>query len=256
MWISGLTAKLGGLKSVRHRTIAAMKNLFRIAASVAALLSVVACGGGSPAPAACVASVVRIQLFGDSTMWGYDGDAGNGSRAAIYPELALQQVMDAKFGPSAVIVSTRAVSGTLTTNLLAGTDGVNKPWPGSVDADIAVLNFGINDKYTGMTPEQYAANLRLLAAAPARVVFQSPLPVWSAHYPEYLSTSYAPEMRTVAAELKLPLADAGALALSIPTWNGAYAHDSAHPNSAGYQMIVSQALAPALLPLVAPLRCQ
>ena len=227
--------------------------------TAAAFLCLSACGGGGGDPASpqCTPRVARIQLFGDSTLWGYDGAAGNGSRAAIYPELALQQIVDARFGVGAVVVSTRAVSGTLTTNLLEGTDGLNKPWPGSVDADIVVLNYGINDKYTGMTPAQYQANLRLLAVAPARVVFQTPLPVWSTHYPEYLSTSYAPEMRAVAAELKIPLADAGAYALSTPNWNSpAWAPDSVHPNSTGYRAIVTDVLAPTLMPSIAALRCQ
>lgn len=233
---------------------------------------VAACGGGgsdggggaaapadppaAEAPAPCTPKHVRIQLFGDSTMYGYDGSSSTGARAAVYPELALQKAMDEKFGAGAVAVTTRAVNGTLTRNLLEGSDGVNKPWPGSVDADIVVLNYGINDRYTDMPAETYKANLRKLAVAPAKVVFQTPLPVWNVKYSTYLDLSFAPEMKAVAAELNVPVADASAFALSIPNWNSsAYAQDSAHPNSAGYQAIVSNVLAPTLMPMVEAIRC-
>lgn len=210
----------------------------------------------TPAPPACVPKAsVKIQLFGDSTLYGYSSSEPSG-RTAVYPELALQQSLDAKYGAGKVAVETRAISGTLTTNLIDGF-GINLPWPQSVNADIVVINFGINDKYTDMPPAQYKANLTQIAqASPAQVLFSTPLPVWAAKYlPAYLSTSYAPEMREVATALSLPIADEGAYALSISNWQGTYAPDSAHPNSAGYQLLNDNVLAPAVFRLVSPMLC-
>ncbi len=91
----------------------------------------------------------------------------------------------------------------------------------------------------------------------AKVLFQTPLPVWSIHYAEYQSTSYAPEMLEAAAALGDPVGDAGAYALTVPRWNSsAYAQDSVHPNSAGYQLLVDKALAPAVEKLVNPMLCR
>lgn len=235
-----------------------------------AIASVLAgCGGGgdaggstsvaeaAPLQQACTSpKPVAIQLFGDSTMWGYNGVTRDKTRAAIYPELALQQIMDSTFGAGAVTVSTRAVNGTRSTDLLQGTDGVNQPWPGSVAADVVVLNFGINEKSSGMSAQTYMANLRALATAPARVVFQTPLPTWVPRDAPTPSTSFAPEMRDVAAQLEITVADAGAYALGIASWNSAtYAPDGIHPNASTYQGLMRDVLALTLVPIVRELRC-
>ena len=214
------------------------------------------CGGGgeSSAPALETAAapvcnhVVKIQLFGDSTMWGYLA-GGNGARAAVYPELALQQEMDQRFGYGAVVVSTRAVSGTTSGHLLAGTDGANKPWPQSVDADIAVVNHGINDVAWGVTHEVYRDHLEQFAASPVQMVFQTPLPTSTA------KTDYAQIMRDVANYRGIPIADARAYVQSLPDW-WQYATDGVHATSEGYSAVTRNALAPVLFPLVAAARCK
>lgn len=239
--------------------------------ALGALLSafLAACGGGSgsvdpdideapvlqqPQSLTCKSTgkVVKIQLFGDSTQWGMDG-SNPGHRAAVYPELVLQQFMDVQFGSGAVQVTTRAVSGTLAVNLLDGTDGLNLPWPQSVDADIAVVNFGINDKFSNRTAAQYQDDLHRLSVAPAKVVFETPLPVWST---AGISTSFAPEMLAVSQQIDAPSANTSAFVLSIQNWRKVYVDDGLHPDGAGYQLIVSNVLAPSLTPLVSKLRCQ
>jgi lysophospholipase L1-like esterase len=234
----------------------------KLAVSLVVLLS--ACGGGGggadsqpqqAAPPPCV-SVVKVQLFGDSTMWGYDGAAADGSRAAIYPELALLQEAEAKLGPGKLQVETRAVTGTIAERVVLGIDGLNAPWPGSVNGHIAVVSYGINDKFAGVTPESYKASMRKLAVAPAKVVFATPLPMWHASFPGGFSNSFAPEMREVAAELSIPLADESAYAMAIPTWNGTDAPDGVHPNAAGYQKLVKDVLAPVVLPLAQAMLCR
>jgi lysophospholipase L1-like esterase len=207
----------------------------------------------APLPTCASPKPIKIQLFGDSTMWGY---VPGGARGSVYPELALQLAMDAQFGTGHVSIETRAVNGTTTRHLLEGTDGLNGVWPSSVKADLIVINHGINDRGWGFTAATYKDNLRRLAVAPATIVFQTPLPTWSAKYlPAYLDQSFAPEMREVATELGIPIADANAYANSIKNWNMGYALDSVHPSAEGYQLLTRDVLAPSLVPLVAALRC-
>jgi hypothetical protein len=109
----------------------------------ALLLSVilVACGGGgsdappTEAPSTCTPiAQVRVQLFGDSTMVGYTAETDAAAQHA--PVVMLQQILDARFGAGATLVTVRAMGGTTSGELLNGTDTVNQAWPKSVDADI------------------------------------------------------------------------------------------------------------------------
>lgn len=231
------------------------------ALAVGLALGVVGCSGGSWTPpeerplARCEhPRRVKIQLFGDSTLVG----TFSGQRVVDHPERVLQAAADAAFGPGQVAIETRAVNGTTSADLLAGRDKRNAAWPSPVDADIVVVNFGINDRGFDMDRHTYRANLRQLAHAPARVVFQTPLPTISVRnlyrYLNYRDDSYASEMREVAREMQIPVADAGAFAMSIADWKGRYG-DSVHPNAEGYRMIVTKVLAPTLMPIVAETRC-
>jgi lysophospholipase L1-like esterase len=222
--------------------------------AILACACLAACGGGdsrdqsAKASAACTAKPVRIQLFGDSTMAGYDG--ATGKIGTTTPQGALQALMDTRVGPGAVQIASRAVLGTTALQLVAGTDGLNLPWPQSVDADIVVISFGINDYLAGEPVAQYQATLRTLAIAPAQVVWETPLPIFPG--PVYASSlSYAPEMRAA-----VPIgADASAYVLSAPGWAAAHAADSVHPDAAGYFLLMRDVLEPALRPLVAKFRC-
>lgn len=211
---------------------------------LSAVLTACGGGGGSPAPVPTpVCKPVRIQLFGDSTQWGLD--VVTKQRAVTYPEMVLQQEMDRKFGYGKVVVSTRAVPGTDTTKLLAGADGLNKPWPQSVDADIVVINHGIND---AIEPVQYGANLRALLKAPAVVVLETPLPMATGY------TAMVDMMRQVAAETGAPLIDSNRYALSLPDWSQ-YSPDGMHANADGYALVARNAKFPVLAPIVAKLGC-
>ena len=214
------------------------------------------CGGGTPMspplPAlaevsrvACVSTgtVVRIQLFGDSTMAGYSG-----SGLALHtPQSALQADMDAMFGAGAVVVENRAVGSTNSGQLVAGTDGLNAPWPASVNADIVVVNHGVNDAANGVSPLAYRRNLETLAVAPARVVFETPNPV-----EDFSVAAYAHTMVAVASERGIPVADAFSYVTGL---GGNYRADWAHPRDDLYQYIVRMSLEPVLVPMVQSLRC-
>jgi lysophospholipase L1-like esterase len=212
----------------------------RAALALLLALALQACGGG--ATEQCTYPV-RIQLFGDSTQWGYLA-GGNGARADEYPEKVLQGLMDARFGEGCVSVSTRAVSGTNSQHLLAGTDGLNLPWPESVSADIVVINHGVNDVAWGIDAATYRGNLRKLShARNAAVVLQTPLPVSTA------SVSYASDMLSVATEEHVVVADANAYAQRQQNW-WKYAPDGVHATSEGYRRVATDAVMPVLEPIV------
>ena len=190
-------------------------------------ISLSGCGGGArPNP------LVHIQLFGDST---------------AYPPEILQQAMNEKYGYGVVSIEFRAMGGTDSKMLIDGVDGKNKPWPQSVDADIIIVNMGINDQYFSVTPEKYKDNLRLIASTKAKIFFQTPLPAWRA---SVLAPSYTPVMQFVAAELNAPIADAYGFALSLPEWYGTYMKDGIHPLDDGYRLLIAKVLMPAIDDLI------
>lgn len=201
------------------------------------------CGGGGSSVPECVPKAVKVQYFGDSTAVGYDGKTGE--IADPSPIQLLQAEMDARFGVGAVTTELRAVAGTDTSMLLAGNDWLNLPWPQSVDADILIMNHGINDQFHD-TP--YEANLRQLAVAPAQILWETPNP-----NPALDMTPWVETMKTVAHDFGIPIADTFTYVNSIPNWQDEFY--GAHPDAAMYVLIVQNALAPALIPMVAKLRC-
>ena len=183
---------------------------------------------------------VRIQLFGDSTQFGYDGKTDK--QTAHPPVAVLQSLMDARFGKGAVIVTERAVPGSTSIQLLTGTDGRNRPWPQEVDADIVVVNHALNDADTKVPLAVYAAQLRQLHPT----VYETPNPV-TIGWP---SPRYAKVMRQVAAEQHAPVADVETWMRAQPHWQR-HLTDGLHPDDATYGAIVRQVLMPTLEPLVA-----
>jgi lysophospholipase L1-like esterase len=229
-----------GARQGRERRFA--RDFCQILPHTFATMALASCGGGGgDQQAATPCSPVSIILNGDSTQWGYLA-GGGGARADVYPELALQLAMDRRFGAGAVVVRTGAVSGT------TAVEGLAQPH----DGDIVVYNPGVNDVAYGVAPEAYRAALRALAAAaaPARVVFETPLPVSTA------AVSYDGIMREVAGELGAPLIEARAFALSVPDWYQRYALDGVHLTGEGYAAVVDAAVVPVLVPIVAGLRCR
>jgi lysophospholipase L1-like esterase len=216
-------------------------------------LAVIGCGGGGSAEptkqAAASCEPIRVQLFGDSTMAGFDGATFITTQS---PAIHLQEAMDAKFGKGAVTVESRGASNTTSAQLIAGTDGVNPPWPHGVHADIIVVNHGINDAQVATGIDQYRTNLRTFAAGPWRTLFMTPTPNWDR---AILPDDYAQAMRDEAAALAAPVADAHAYMMQMPGWRN-LVPDGIHPTADGYYRIVRDVLAPAVEPLVVSMRCR
>ena len=186
------------------------------------------------------AKPVRIQLFGDSTQWGYDGKTDQ--PVAQPPAAVLQSAMDARFGRGAVLVSERAVPGTTSAQLLNGTDGRNRPWPREVDADIVVVNHALNDSHENVPLATYERQL----AALHPTVFETP----NAITIDWPAPPYVAAMRKVAAAQHAPVADVDAWMRAQPNWKSLLSGDGLHPTQAGYREIVLKVLMPTLEPLV------
>jgi lysophospholipase L1-like esterase len=193
-----------------------------------------------PLPSASCPPAVKITLFGDSTMAGYD------SRGLVQstPAVVLQAEMDARFGRGSTVVESRAVGGTTAKQLVAGTDGLNEPWPRSVSAQVVVVNHGINDLTHDGDVTGYKAALRSIAQrTPATLIFETPNVV-----KEHDLRPYVQAMRDVAAEYSIQVADTFALSST------ALLSDWAHPTDQGYAFLVRSSLAPAVAKTVARLR--
>ena len=190
--------------------------------------------------AAVAARPVRIQLFGDSTQFGYDGRSDD--RVPHPPAAVLQGLMDRRFGAGAVVVTERAVPGTTAAELLAGKDGRNRPWPAEVAADIVVVNHALNDARTHVPIADYGATLRRFHAT----VYETPNPV-TVGWPY---APYAAAMRDVAAKEHAPVADVERWMAAQPHWQRRLT-DGIHPDDATYGDIVREVLMPVLEPLVA-----
>jgi lysophospholipase L1-like esterase len=190
---------------------------------------------------------VRIQLFGDSTMHGYDG--AQLALAVHTPRVNLQAYFDSLY-PGKVLVMDRSVPGTTSGQLVAGTDGLNRPWPQDVNAEIVVINHGINDRNHVNDLELYRSNLLKLSQAPALVVWQTPNIVKN-----FDVGPYAQAMRELAAKKGQPLADVYAYTSTLPNWQ-TLTPDAIHPNDELYQMIDRDVVAPVLKPMVAALLCR
>lgn len=231
------------------------------AASLALCVVLSACGGGgsdapeapkAPASTGCSVHQIKLLMFGDSTFVGFGASVAPDGAITYAPAGMIQRAMDVRFGAGAVQVLNYAVAGTNSTQLRAGTDGVNAPWPAPVpaNADLVIVNHGINDE--GVTPlAAYRANLTAFASIAPVMVIQTPSPTFRPAE----NAAYAQVGREVAAAEGVALADVHGYVSGVAD-PAQYFPDGIHPNDAGYQLIVNNVTLPALMPLVAKLRCE
>ena len=183
---------------------------------------------------------VTVQLFGDST------------QVAAYNYGFLQDEMNTQFGVGAVHIVLAAVSGTNSTNLVEGTDGLNARWPASVTANIAIVNHGINDQRVLTTLAQYRANLITFTNSSAVIVLETPNPL---HSVAWSNPAYNSVMRDVAVATKAPIADVETYVLGLRNWQ-ANIPDGVHPDATLHALIAKNVIAPTLKPLITKMRCK
>lgn len=181
---------------------------------LAALAAVAALAGSEGPP--------DYQLFGDST------------QVQIFP------VLHARIAS----LKNSARGETRSGMLVDGTDQINQPWPGSVVGATVLINHGMNDArpWAKVPIAVYKANLRTLAKAPARVIFQTPNPSLA---PGRDTAPYAQAMREVAAETGRALIDVHACFQRQPDWRERL-YDGVHPDDRAVRYIVGACIVPAL----------
>jgi hypothetical protein len=217
-----------------------------LTAAFAACLVACGGGGGDPAPtqtqSACQDSVT-VQMYGDSTQ----------DRAFRFGNL--QHELDTRFGTGRVFLINQAVGGTDSTQLVAGTDKRNPPWPQNVSGDILMMKHGANDAWRHIPIGTFSANLRLFAQQKP-IVLETPNP-WNhaAVSPDVDETPpYADAIRAVGEEMGVPVADTRAYVLSLPGW-GAMLDDGVHQTPELDALVAKNVTAPALAPIIASMLC-
>jgi acyl-CoA thioesterase-1 len=226
-----------------------------LATAPAILALLTACGGGGEAPdvprtpptnapptPSCKATV-RVQMYGDSTQvaahrWGY-----------------LQAELDTRYGAGKVLLILQAVSGTNSEQLIAGTDGLNAPWPQSVDADIAVVNHALNDEgYHHDDLVTFAHDMAVFAQTKGvQMVLETPNPI--APGMNTPDAPWADITRRAAEHAGVPVADVQAYVLGLPGWEEMLS-DGIHPTEDLQSRIARDVTAPTLEPLIDRMICK
>ena len=186
---------------------------------------------------------IYIELFGDSIMCGRDPDAldpvcGVCSNVDMTSARVAQppgSLIEFFLPQYKLVIITRSSGNSTSGQLLNGTDGVNERWPDNIDANIVVINHGMNDAKNGVPVQQYKNNLialRQRLGDDKIMVWQTPT------VNKYWNTdSYAEAMREVAVQYGDFIADANLL----PDWLDKLP-DGLYPRQLGYAELVDVCL--------------
>ena len=189
---------------------------------------------------------IQIELFGDSIMCGRDPDVAAplcGVCSPGDPDIARVPEPPARlleiFLPQyKLFITTRSQGNSTSGQLLNGNDGVNDVWPDNIEADIVIINHGMNDAKTGIPVAEYKQNLISLRQG----LRSNQIMIWQTPtVNKYWDTSlYASAMREVAAMYGDLVADAHEFKTSfigdIP--------DGLHPRQLGYAKLIDLCLSP------------
>jgi lysophospholipase L1-like esterase len=189
---------------------------------------------------------IKIELFGDSIMCGRDPDRTPPPGGVCAGDFVTARVPDPpdellhKFLPQYKLeITTRSVGGSTSGALLQGTDGVNGVWPDDIQANIVVINHGLNDARLNVPLEDYRNNLIALRQnlpSGKIVVWQTPTASLLVN-----TSPYASAMTNVAAEFNDIVSDAHA----ILGWTNRLP-DGVHPRQLGYAELVDLCLSNAV----------
>lgn len=195
---------------------------------------------------------VRIEVFGDSTTAGtflVDGEQKFVWRNEIQH---LQWIMEEHFGGWTVGVVNNGIGGTQAMQLWEGSGGYASPWESRMsqcEADIIVLNYGLNDAFYYEAPVEWTPSVspdvfsdiltRIIVTARSakkEVVVQTPNPTkwqpspWSAIY------AYVERIHAISRDMRVPLVDQFHFLQQVPDWKSMLAEDGVHPNPAMYAL--------------------
>lgn len=189
---------------------------------------------------------IYIELFGDSIICGRNPDVSpppggvcNNDYVTARVPTPPAELLKIYLPQYRLHTITRSVGGSSSGNLLNGTDGVNGPWPDNINANIIVINHGLNDARMGVNLTEYRNNLldlRQSISPEQLVVWQTPTKNFF-----YNIDPYAEIMRDVAKIYNDSLSDAA----SIPEWLYKLP-DGLHPRQLGYSELVNLSLSNAV----------
>jgi lysophospholipase L1-like esterase len=187
---------------------------------------------------------IYIELFGDSIMCGRDPDAMDpicgvcnsadpSSARVAHPPGNLLELFLPQYK---LVITTRSSGNSTAEQLLKGTDGVNDKWPDNIEANIVVINHGMNDARKGVPIQRYKNNLIELRSAlkdDQIMVWQTPTvnKLWN-------TDPYAEAMREVAEQYGDLVADANSV---MTNWLEKLP-DGVHPRQLGYVELVDLCL--------------
>jgi len=168
-------------------------------------------------------------------------------RVAEPPDFLLFKNLEKEFD---LAVLTRSVGNSTSGTLLQGTDGVNGPWPDGIEAEIVVINHGLNDARNGVSVVDYKNNLKQLRELLPKekiVIWQTPINIdISNPYTNFMPVGtnnlslYAKAMTEVAN-------DYGDYIVDVYNYIELKNHldiDGIHPTQEGYRLIVEELLQP------------
>lgn len=198
----------------------------------------------SPSMVSTDQDVFYIELFGDSIMCGKDPDlasprCGVCSNADPISGRVPQppgRLINFFLPQYKILVTTRSSGNSTSGQLLNGTDGVNGPWPDNIEANIVVINHGLNDAKNGIPVEEYKKNLISLREG----IRPEQIMIWQTPTINYYwdTAPYAQAMREVAYAYDDLIADTHAIK---PNWLGEIP-DGVHPRQLGYVELIDLCL--------------
>lgn len=188
--------------------------------------------------------IFYVELFGDSVMCGKDPDLPTprcGVCSKADPIIGRVPQPPGKlinfFLPQyKIVVTTRSSGNSTSGQLLHGSDGVNGPWPDSIDADIVIINHGLNDAKNGIPVSEYKQNLIALREG----LRPNQIMIWQTPTINYYwdTTLYAEAMKEVAFAYDDIVADTHKIK---PNWLEEIP-DGVHPRQLGYVELVDLCL--------------
>jgi lysophospholipase L1-like esterase len=182
-----------------------------------------------------VTETIRIDYFGDSTVWG--GIGGTSNQVAQTPPMVLDAGLPVNY-----VVKNEGVGGASIAELLSGADGIHPVWTTTVAQSTAkyiIMNYGINDSYErNTTTTSYMANyakaIDIARAAGKIVILETPNPT----HDGTLTQNFADALKQVAAQKNVPVIDQYYYLKQYMTTNnlGIYqvTNDGVHPTQATY----------------------
>lgn len=177
------------------------------------------------------------------------------NRVEFPPDILLYQELE---NDVAVAITTRSVGGSTARDLLKGTDGANEKWPDSIEADIVIINHGLNDAKRNISVAEYKENLSSLRSSlPRNKIIVWVLPTQPNM--DLVNANSLPDPRVnwnrtnrlqlyinAMREVAITNGDYIADTTNIPDWKNYFLIDPVYPIQEGYRALIKHAIAPAI----------